>query len=275
MIVTFIAANSLKMDNYFEANKKLWNQRTASHTESEFYDLDAFRKGKSSLMTIETNELLPIGGKKLLHLQCHFGQDTLSLARLGAAVTGIDFSEQAIIAAKELAAELQLDARFICSNVYDLEKNLSDSFDIVFTSYGVVGWLPDLDRWASVIAHFLKPGGTFYMVEFHPVVWMFDNNFERIQYAYHNQSVIVEEETGTYADRNAPIKTTSFTWNHGLGEVVSALTTHGFQVEFLHEFPYSPYNCFQNTIQLPNGTFQIKNLEGLIPMVYSIKATRL
>ncbi len=262
------------MQHYFDANKELWNQRTAAHIKSAFYDLDAFKQGRSSLMAIEKNELLPVSGKQLLHLQCHFGQDTLSLAREGAQVTGIDFSEQAIAAAQELAAALQIDAKFICSNVYDLKKNLEGSFDIIYTSYGVIGWLPDLDRWASIIAHFLKPGGTFYLVEFHPVVWMFDNQFERIQYSYHNTSVIIEEETGTYADRNAPIASASFTWNHGLGEVVSALSSHGMHIEFLHEFPFSPYNCFQNTIQLEDGTFQIKNLKGLIPMVYSIKAVK-
>lgn len=262
------------MDAYFEANKSLWNQRTAVHMQSAFYNLEDFKKGKSSLMPIELAELNLKKDSTMLHLQCHFGLDTLSWARAGLQVTGVDFSEVAVDSAKKLAAELHLPARFICSDVYELEKNLQGTFDVVFTSYGVIGWLPDLDRWAATIAHFLKPGGIFYMVEFHPVVWMFDNSFERIQYAYHNAAVIEEIETGTYADPDAPINTTSFTWNHGLGEVITALAGQGLKIEFLHEFPYSPYNCFQNTVMQADGNYQIRNLEGLIPMVYSIKAIR-
>lgn len=262
------------MADYFEANKKLWNERTLVHEKSAFYDVDSFKKGINSLTSVELAELTAVKGKMLLHLQCHFGLDTLSWARLGAKVTGIDFSEEAIAAAQKLAEELKVDARFLCSNVYDLDKNLEGEFDIIFTSYGVIGWLPDLDRWASIIAHFLRKGGIFYIAEFHPVVWMFDNDFKKIKYPYHNYEVIEEEETGTYAHREAPIKYTSYTWNHGLGEVISALTAHGLKIEFLHEFPCSPYNCFQNTVKGTDGNYRIKNLENLIPMMYSIKATK-
>ncbi|MEO6166454.1 MAG: class I SAM-dependent methyltransferase [Chitinophagales bacterium] len=262
------------MTDYFEANKRLWDERTLVHEKSAFYDVDSFKKGINSLTPIELAELTTVKGKRLLHLQCHFGLDTLSWARLGAKVTGIDFSEEAIAAAQKLTEELKMDARFLCSNVYELDKNLEGEFDIIFTSYGVVGWLPDLDRWASIIAHFLTKGGTFYLAEFHPVVWMFDNDFEKIKYPYHNYEVIEEEETGTYANRRAPIKNTSFTWNHGLGEVINALINHRMKIEFLHEFPFSPYNCFQNTIKGTDGNFRIKNLENLIPMMYSIKAIK-
>lgn len=263
------------MKDYFEANKQLWNQRTPIHEKSAFYNMEMFKSGASTLMSVELEEVGPVAGKKLLHLQCHFGLDTLSWHRLGAKVTGVDFSESAIASARKLAKEINAEATFVCSNVYDAEKHLPETFDIIFTSYGVIGWLPDLDEWAAIISRLLRKGGTFYLAEFHPVVWMFDNNFEKIIYSYNKSSVIEEEESGTYADTAAAINTTSFTWNHGLGEVLTALISHGLKIEFLHEFPFSPYNCFQNTVKGADGNFRIKNLENLIPMMYSVKATKL
>jgi 2-polyprenyl-3-methyl-5-hydroxy-6-metoxy-1,4-benzoquinol methylase len=259
---------------YFEANKEAWNKRTGVHKDSSFYDVESFKAGMTSLQKIELEEVGDVNGKSLLHLQCHFGMDTLSWARLGATVTGIDLSDEAIGYAKSLSGELNLNADFICCNVYDLPENLDKKFDIVFTSYGVVGWLPDLDKWAGVIAHFLKPGGTFYLAEFHPVVWMFDDEFKDIKYCYHNAETIVEKQTGTYADRYAQIEYEEFSWNHSLSEVINALISKGLQIQFLNEFPYSSYNCFANTIQGEDGNYRIKGLEGKIPMMYSIKAVK-
>ncbi|MHC2990729.1 methyltransferase type 12 [Pontibacter sp. HJ8] len=260
---------------FFEANRQAWNLRTPIHKASDFYDVAGFKAGKTSLNRMELEELGNVAGKSLLHLQCHFGLDTLSWARLGAEVTGMDISDEAIREAEALNQELGLDARFVRSNVYDLKENLQGQFDIVFTSYGVVGWLPDLQKWAQVIAHFLKPGGTFYMAEFHPVVWMFDNDFKEIKYAYHNtQEPIVEESSGTYTDRNAPIQYKEYSWNHSLSEVIMALRNQGLQLEHLHEFPYSPYNCFAHTIQGPDGFWRIAHLQDLIPMVYTVKFTK-
>ena len=146
-------------ENYLELNRENWNNRVAGHLTSEFYQMDAFRAGENSLKEIELALLGNIEGKSILHLQCHFGQDTLSLARMGATVTGIDFSEKAIKEAQELAAELSIDATFICSDVYNTSEHLSEKFDIVYTTYGTIGWLPDLDKWAKVIAERLKPSG--------------------------------------------------------------------------------------------------------------------
>ena len=149
-------------------------------------------KGKSSLKFIEVEELGDVKGKSMLHLQCHFGQDSLSWARMGAKVTGVDFSDQAISTANLLRDELKLDAKFICSNVYDLQSKLDQKFDIVFTSYGTIGWLPDLSKWGKLISHYLKPGGTFHIVEFHTFVWMFDDDFTEFKYSYFNQGEIEE-----------------------------------------------------------------------------------
>ncbi|WP_242929086.1 class I SAM-dependent methyltransferase [Pontibacter vulgaris] len=258
---------------YFEANRSLWNKKTPVHIDSAFYNMPAFLSGKTSLNAIELEEVGDVSGKTLLHLQCHFGQDSLSWARMGAKVTGVDISDEAVNQARQLNTQLGLDASFVRANIYDLKENLQGQFDVIFTSYGTIGWLPDLTKWADIIAQFLKPGGTFYIVDFHPVLWMFDEEFTHIKYSYHNtQEPIVSESTGTYADRDAPIKQVEYGWNHGLGEIISALTAAGLSIEFLHEYPYSPYNCFANTVQGKDGYWRIKNLENKIPMLYSIRA---
>jgi 2-polyprenyl-3-methyl-5-hydroxy-6-metoxy-1,4-benzoquinol methylase len=244
------------------------------HKDSSFYDLAGFKAGKNVLTPIELNELGDVNGKKMLHLQCHFGMDSLNWARLGADVTGVDLSDEAIKQAKQLNDELGMNAKFICCNVYDLKEHLDEKFDIVFTSYGTIGWLPDLDKWAAIIAYYLKPGGTFYMADFHPVLWMFDDEFTHIQYSYENREVIVTESQGTYTDRNADIKAKEYVWNHSISEILNALIKQGLAIEHFNEFMYSPYPCFNNVIEFEEGKWDIKGLEGKIPMVYSIIARK-
>ena len=259
---------------YFNANRDGWNKRTDIHKDSAFYNVAGFKAGQSALNSLEIMELGNVAGKSMLHLQCHFGLDTLSWARLGANVTGIDLSDNAIAVAKELSTELNIPAEFIRSNVYDLREQLDTQFDIVYTSYGVVGWLPDLDKWAAIISHFLRPGGIFYIAEFHPVVWMMDDNFEEIKYHYHNHELIHEKMTGTYADRYAAIEYDDYNWNHSLGEVINSLIDAGLTIQHLNEFPYSCYNCFNNAVQGEDGYWRIKGLENKIPMMYSVKAVK-
>lgn len=258
----------------FEVNRQAWNLRTGVHTGSAFYDLEGFKQGASSLNRPELDALGDVTGKTLLHLQCHFGQDTLSWARAGAQVTGIDFSDTAIDTARALAAELQLPASFICCNVYDTLQHIQQQYDIVFTSYGAIMWLPDLHRWASVISGALRPGGVFYMIEFHPVVWMMDDQFERIIYPYHNAGVIETIQHGTYADPDAPISYTDYSWNHGISEVLNPLVRHGLVISEFNEYPYSCYNCFSNMVQGPDGFWRVKGLEDKLPMMFAVKAMR-
>jgi len=260
--------------DYLEKNRDSWNKRTDYHVKSDFYDVEGFLKGNTSLNDIELNLLGDTRHKSILHLQCHFGQDTISLARLGANVTGIDFSDNAIHQAKLLAKKAETDAEFICCNIYDLPQHLHKEFDIVFTSYGTIGWLPDLDKWAEIISGFLKPDGKFIFVEFHPVVWMFDDNFEKIGYNYFNDGPIIEAVTGTYAEPTAPFNHEYATWNHSMSEVINNLIKHKLHINFLEEFDYSPYNCFRETIQIESKKFRIKHLDNKIPLVYSIVATR-
>ncbi len=265
---------SKEFDKYFEINKATWNQKVTIHAESKFYDLEAFMKGESSLKNYELDAIGDVSGKSLLHLQCHFGQDTLSWSRMGAKCVGIDISEKGIEKAKQLNKDLDLDARFVCCNVLDTSQFVQDQFDIVFTSYGVIGWLPDLKPWARMIAECLKPGGIFYIAEFHPIVWMFDylDAKPEIRYGYHQKEVIYEEYQGTYADENANMISKEYGWNHGLGEVVSSLSEAGLSIEYLKEYDESPYEIFPDLIEKEKGMFVTK--DGLYPLIFTIKAIK-
>ena len=260
--------------NYIELNRASWNNRTPSHMASEFYDVEGFLKGNTSLNQIELELLGDIKGKSILHLQCHFGQDTISLGRLGAKVTGVDLSDKAIDGAIDLAKKANIDAEFICCDIYDLPNHLDKEFDMVFTSYGTIGWLPDMDKWAKIVSKYLKPNGNFVFAEFHPVVWMFDDDFTEVKYTYHQSEPIMETEEGTYADKKADIKQDYITWNHGMGEVINSLIENGLAITSLKEYDYSPYNCFNKTIEIAPKKFRISHLDNKIPMVYSVTAIK-
>jgi len=260
--------------NYLEINRHSWNNRTDVHLKSDFYNLEGFLKGETSLNAIELGLLGDIRGKSILHLQCHFGQDSISMSRLGADVTGVDLSDKAIENAVKIAAETNVSTKFICCDLYDLENHLDQQFDLVFTSYGTITWLPDLDKWGKLISKFLKPDGKFVFVEFHPVVWMFDDNFEKIGYNYFNAAPIVETENGTYADKNAAISQSYVTWNHSLSEVITSLIQNGLQIANFQEYDYSPYDIFSEMVELEPKKFRIKHLDDKIPLVYSVVAEK-
>jgi len=260
--------------DYLQINRKSWNNRVETHMKSAFYDLEGFLKGNTSLKSIELELLGDITNKDVLHLQCHFGQDSISLARMGANVTGIDLSDLAIAKANELALQCNVAANFVCSDVYELPNHLSGQFDLVFASYGTIGWLPDLKRWANTIDHFLKPGGQFILVEFHPVVWIFDDNFESIVYNYFNTGAIMENESGTYANKEANIQQDFVMWNHSLDAIIGSLLTHNLQLTHFQEFNYSPYPCFNQVIEYESGKYKIKHLEDKIPMVFSLQVLK-
>ena len=259
---------------FFKTNKETWNKKVAVHAKSKMYDLEGFKKGNTSLNDIELNDLGDIKGKSVLHLQCHFGQDTLSMSRMGAKCTGVDFSEEAIELARDLNDELNLDAQFVCCNVLETSQFIQDKFDIVFTSYGVIGWLPDLEPWAKMISERLKSGGFFYMVEFHPIVWMFDylTDPPKLSYGYQQAEAIYEEYQGTYADKTSNITSKEYGWNHGLGEVINVLTKAGLSVEFLNELNESPYDIFPGLERSESGLYCYPN--QLYPLVYTIQARK-
>ena len=261
--------------DHFEVNRNTWNEKVAIHSRSEMYDLEAFKKGKSSLKSYEIKALGDVKGKSVLHLQCHFGQDTLSWSRKGATCVGVDISDDGISLAKSLNQELKLGAKFVRCNVLDTSKYIQDTFDIVFTSYGVIGWLPDLKPWGRMIAERLKTGGTFYMVEFHPIVWMFDylEGQPTIKYGYMQEEAIYEEYEGTYANQESKMISKEYGWNHGLSEVVNALIEAGLQIAYLNEYDESPYDVLPDLIESTSGNFVTK--EKLYPLIFEIKAIKL
>lgn len=270
----------MRADNvkkYMDANREMWDEYVPIHAQSPFYRLEEFRQGENKLNPLERGEVGEVAGKSLLHLQCHFGMDTLSWARLGAQVTGMDYSEKAIALARSLSDELKLPAKFICCNLYDLPENLGGQFDIVYTSYGVLCWLNDIPRWAQIAASYVKPGGFFYIAEFHPFAMVFDDESTelRYRYPYFLEDALSFEVKGSYVDRNAPVQAEmDYEWQHTLGDIVSALVAAGLQIEFLHEHPFSVYEqlpCLQ-----PDGTGYWRFPDGAspIPLMFSLKAAK-
>jgi len=259
------------MQEYFEINKNLWNQKVAVHLNTELYDMDSFMAGRNSLDEATLALLQDVKGKSVLHLQCHFGQDSLSLARMGAHVTAIDLSDVAIQKAKELNAELQLDVEFICCNVYDLKEHLDKQFDIVYTSFGTIVWLPDLDKWADIVRHFLAPEGKFVFLDFHPVVDMLNWDTHAFEYDYFNpQKPYIETNQGTYADKSADVTLTEAFWTHSLAEVMQALLDQGLHLESMSEYDYSPYDVFGEMVKIGEMKYIFKNMKVAFPYFYSL-----
>jgi len=250
--------------DYFAINRIGWDRRAEVHLHSKFYDVEGFLAGGTSLCEIELAELKAVSGRRLLHLQCHFGLDTLSLARRGAICTGVDISPVAIKQANRLAVSSQLQADFACSNVYDFSCGEADPYDIVFTSYGAVCWLPDLTRWAEVVSSNLVVGGTFYMVEFHPIYDLLAG------YSYFTGAVPDIDEEGTYTENGSEAVAKLVTWTHPLSSVVSALIESGIEILHLKEFPFSPYNCFDGMEEREPGRFYLQHREHDVPIVYSL-----
>jgi SAM-dependent methyltransferase len=238
------------------------------HVESAFYDVPGFLSGGTSLREIERGELPDVHGKTLLHLQCHFGLDSLSWARLGATVTGVDLSPAAIAQARMLSEQTGVAAEFVCEDVYRFGESTAARYEVVFTSYGAVCWLPDIERWALAVASCLASGGVFYMVEFHPIVDLITG------YSYfHQEQPDVEEETA-YTENAGSDVSTVVVWSHPLGTVISALITAGIDIEHVHEFPFSPYDCFKDLVERDPGRFYLDHGGQDVPLVYSIKGTK-
>lgn len=267
----------------FASNQRLWEAWTAVHAEGEFYDVAGFREGGIRLRADEVEALGDVNGQTLLHLQCHFGIDTLSWARLGARVTGVDFSPASIRLARELAVDVGIDdARFIEANVYQLPVKLADEFDIVYTSRGVLGWLPDIRGWARVVARYVRPGGRFYLTEVHPIVQAFENEGVgprelRLAYPYweHGDPLIFDVH-GSYADPTADVgEQTEHGWNHGLGEIVTALIDAGLRIDRLEELPFLDWATdFLVETEPGSGRYVLPEGPGELPLMFTVEASR-
>jgi SAM-dependent methyltransferase len=233
------------------------------------------------LHELELGEVGDVAGKSLLHLQCHFGLDTLSWARLGASVTGLDFSSVAIEEARRLATELSIDARFVESDLYAAPSALDgERFDIVFTSYGVLSWMPDIGRWASVVASLVSPGGFLYVAEIHPAAMVLSDEpgIEDLRVGYPYWTSTAEplrfEEEGTYADYDAPIKLPEYVWQHGLGGIVTGLIDAGLTLEFLHEHDRTVYQQLPFMEKGSDGWWRLPTSMPALPLLFSLRATR-
>jgi 2-polyprenyl-3-methyl-5-hydroxy-6-metoxy-1,4-benzoquinol methylase len=264
---------------WLSVNQASWNERVPIHTASEFYDVPAFVAGREALRDFELAEMSDVSGRSLLHLQCHIGTDTLSWARHGAVVTGLDFSEPAVEAARDLAERVGIqDARFVAANVYDaLEALGGRTYDVVYTGLGALCWLPDLKAWAAVVAALVKPGGFLYLSEFHPLADILAEDCRTVELDYFSTEPRVWDEPGTYADLGAATETTvSVDWAHTLGEVVSVLIGAGLRLEFLHEHDYTLYPRFSVTERDAGGKPEWRFPAGVprVPLMYSLRASK-
>jgi SAM-dependent methyltransferase len=270
------------LDDYLRANLASWDEAVGVHVDAELYDVEGFRKGRCSLSAIEVSELGPCihEGTTLLHLQCHFGLDTLSWARRGAIVTGVDFSGKGIATARALADEVGLSARatFVQGDVLALPDVLDGQFDVVFTSWGALVWLGDLERWAQTVARFLKPGGVFYVAEFHPYAFLLADDATpdalRVGYPYFMYGEPQRfDEQGDYADPEARLKhTVTFEWNHGFAEIIDPLLRAGLRLDFLHEFPCTIVGLPFAFLELcEDGLQRVKDHHDDFPLSFSLK----
>ena len=259
------------MQEYFDSNKKLWNAKVPIHIDTALYNMEAFMAGETSLDKATLAHLGDVKGKRILHLQCHFGQDTLSLARMGAKVTGLDLSDVGIAKARELNDSLGLDAEFVCCNVYDAKDYINGEFDIVYTSYGTIVWLPDLDKWADIIQHFLAPRGKFVFLDFHPVIEMLNWDTCAFEYDYFNRKKPYLEMTeGTYADAKADIKMEEYFWTHSIMEVVQSLQKVKLNLLDFAEYDYSPYDVFGEMIERKEKEYVMKKIPIAFPYFYAL-----
>jgi SAM-dependent methyltransferase len=227
---------------FVESNRALWDEWAEINAKSSWYGLDAVRRGSYKLRPYEIDEVGDVEGRTLLHLQCQIGTDTIGWARRGARATGVDFSPRAVAIATALATELGVDARFVCSDVLELPQALDGTFDIVYTSRGVLGWLPDLARWARVVARFLTPGGFFYLTDIHPIAKVLDDSASEVRVSrpyFPRAEPIGYKVQGTYADPDAEVSSeVKYLWPHSVAELITAVAQAGLVIEFFHEFPW-------------------------------------
>lgn len=262
----------------------MWDVWARHHLTSPFYDVEEFKKTgrrerRRGLDALETRLVGDVTGRSLLHLQCHFGLDTLSWARRGATVTGVDFSEEAIRAARALAADVGVPAAFIQSDIYELPGRLRGEFDIVFTSHGVLGWLPDLDRWAGVVAHFLRPGGRFCLIEGHPFPLVFDDTRAdrdlRVSFPYFRPGEPLRfERRGSYAVPDADFPSVTYQWVYPLSDVVGGLLRAGLHLATFEEYPYVGWAMFPWMDERPDGMWQFPEGTVALPLMFSVTASK-
>lgn len=275
------------MANYIAENKKYWDQRVGTHLDSEFYNVAEWKNGTTSLKQPELSlleTLYPSKGfsatnekslkdLRVLHLMCHFGQDSISLSRMGARVTGVDFSSKAIIEAKKLNEELQANVRFILSTIDELAEHQIGEYDLIFMSYGTLIWLEDISKWAKIVSQHLKPYGKLMIVDFHPIANTIGDDGQLFHYSYFDQGPIVEEVSGSYADTEASIAGKCTTFNHSFEDILHSIIASGLRITQVKEWDYSPYSCFPWVVEKEEGKYVHRDINHL-PLVYGLVAEK-
>jgi len=268
------------MDEYFDANRRHWDEVVDIHMKSTtgVYHVAEFRAGADVLGPTESAEIGDVAGKRLLHLQCHFGLDTLSLARRGAVVTGLDFSANAIEAARALSAETGVTGTFVEGNLYDAPGLIDGTFDVVFVTWGALHWLPDIRRWAEIVAGFLKPGGYLYLLEGHPAAAALEQAEDgrlvpKYPYFQGREPLAFDGDTTYTGDPDKLNHTRTYDWSHPLGDVVTALIDAGLTIDFLHEHDRVVWKMFPSMIRHEDGTERLPPEMPSLPLAYSLKAS--
>jgi SAM-dependent methyltransferase len=267
----------MKDSEMLEVNRRRWDEKVEANQCSSLYDLEGFLNGGSSLMPVELDEMGDVKGKSMLHLQCHFGMDSLSWARKGAEVTGVDFSPKAIEKARWLSEKIGVKARFIESNLYSMEKVLDERFDILYTSYGVICWLPDLKEWGRLIAKYLKPGGFFYIVESHPFGNTVDEkSMESFQasYSYFSGPPVMFDDDHPMDEGHEFQNKERYEWFHPLADIINSLTSQGLHIDFLHEFPQCFFPMHPGMVRRDDGYWYFEKNGFDVPMLFSLKASK-
>ena len=267
----------------YRANRAWWDEVTPVHVGSDFYDIPGFLAGRNTLPQFVLDKVGDVRGRSLLHLQCHFGLDTLSWARLGATVTGVDFSEASIEQARRLARETGLEATFVVADVMKMDDRFNEQFDIVFTSGGVLAWLHDLPAWGRAVARQLKPGGAFYIAEFHPLMDALDDRMIirrtsdlvlRHPYFDDGRTHVRSDEEGwgDYADHEFQSSLPTHEWYHSLGEVFEAITGAGLNVQSFREYPFCTYEARAGMVKGDDGLWRMPEGVLQVPLMFSIRA---
>jgi 2-polyprenyl-3-methyl-5-hydroxy-6-metoxy-1,4-benzoquinol methylase len=260
-----------------KGNRAFWDEVAPVHRSS--YDIESLLKGISLIDDFQKREFYPVEGKDLIHLQCHIGTDTLSLALDGARVTGVDFSHRSIEIARELAGRLNVEAEFIEANVLDLPAAIQRKYDVVYTSKGVLPWIGDIGRWAKSVSHLLAPGGVFYLLELHPVLGIFDDTRKdalvvRHGYFHRDEPDRFDDDHPDYSDSAYIPASPTFEWTWPISDVVNALVQNGLDIELLNEHDKLFYKGLPAMTQAEDGWWVIEGLEGKVPLAYSIRARR-
>lgn len=261
-------------EDWRELNRAWWDERVPLHVASALYDVEGFKAGRRTIEPFEQRLAGDVAGLRLAHLQCHFGLDSMGWARLGASVAGLDFSQPAVDAANALATELGLDARFVCADVYDAVEALGgERFDLVYTGLGAINWLPDLDRWAAVVAALIRPGGRLLLAEFHPFTHVFADEDRSIEFDYFSTEPYDWHDAGSYAAPEVETQhNDTIEHQHGVGTILTALLAQGLRITAFEEHDHTLFARWPDLVHHDDGTFRLPEGVPRLPLLFALVA---